>query len=119
MSAFTQSQDTIPLPSIAHPSAFTVASSLPSNGQSSSNSSDPEDTDPDSRVVLAPRPRNSIRKISGTNIVPRDHPDIEMKEENYPPDDARAMSPRRSSVEIEKIGAEARKALQRYTFPLP
>jgi hypothetical protein len=45
-------------------------------------------------------------------IVPRDHPEIEIQEEEFPPDDARTMSPRRSSVDIERLGQEARQTLK-------
>lgn len=119
MTASTQSRDTTPLPSITHSSAFTTPSYPPSHGPSSTNSSDPENVDIDSSAIVAPRPRISSRKISGTNIVPRDHPDIEIKEESFPPHDARAMSPRRTSAEMEKIGAETRKTLERYILLSP
>jgi short coiled-coil protein len=40
--------------------------------------------------------------------VPRDHPEIEIQEEEFPPDDVRTMNPRRNSVDIERLGQEAR-----------
>ncbi|KAF1955338.1 hypothetical protein CC80DRAFT_386338, partial [Byssothecium circinans] len=57
------------------------------------------------------RPRLGSRKSSGTIIIPRDSPQVELKEEEYDDGDARTMSPRRSSEEIEKMGKEAREAL--------
>jgi hypothetical protein len=57
------------------------------------------------------RPRLGSRKSSGTIIIPRDSPHVELKEEAYDEGDARTMSPRRSSEEIEKMGHEAREAL--------
>lgn len=57
------------------------------------------------------RPRLGSRKSSGTIIIPRDSPQVELKEEEYDDGDARTMSPRRSSEEIEKMGQEARQAL--------
>jgi hypothetical protein len=57
------------------------------------------------------RPRLGSRKSSGTIIIPRDSPNIELKEEEYDDGDARTMSPRRSSEEIEKMGQDARQAL--------
>ncbi|OAK97606.1 hypothetical protein IQ06DRAFT_35061 [Phaeosphaeriaceae sp. SRC1lsM3a] len=60
---------------------------------------------------LQPRPRLGSRKSSGTIIIPRDSPNIELKEEEYDDGDARTMSPRRSSEEIEKMGQDARQAL--------
>jgi hypothetical protein len=61
--------------------------------------------------TLQPRPRLGSRKSSGTIIIPRDSPNIELKEEEYDDGDARTMSPRRSSEEIEKMGQDARQAL--------
>jgi hypothetical protein len=57
------------------------------------------------------RPRLGSRKSSGTIIIPRDSPHVELKEEEYDDGDARTMSPRRSSEEIEKMGQDARQAL--------
>lgn len=57
------------------------------------------------------RPRLGSRKSSGTIIIPRDSPHVELKEEEYDDGDARTMSPRRSSEEIERMGQEARQAL--------
>lgn len=57
------------------------------------------------------RPRLGSRRSSGTIIIPRDSPQVEMKEEDYDEDDARTMSPRRSSEEIERMGQGARQAL--------
>ncbi len=56
------------------------------------------------------------RKSSGTIIVPREHPRVELKEgdEVFDKDDARAMSPRRSSQDLEKMGQEAREQLNKY-----
>jgi hypothetical protein len=44
-------------------------------------------------------------------IVPRDSSAIE--EVDIPPDDVRAMSPRRTSEDIQTLGMEAREELQR------
>lgn len=68
---------------------------------------------PNSDPTLQARPRLGSRKSSGTIIIPRDSPNIEMKEEEeeYDDGDARTMSPRRSSEEIEKMGHDARQAL--------
>lgn len=61
--------------------------------------------------TLQPRPRLGSRKSSGTIIIPRDSPNVELKEEEYDDGDARTMSPRRSSEEIHKMGEDARQAL--------
>lgn len=58
------------------------------------------------------RPTLGSRKSSGSLIIPRDSPVVEQKEEHYDAGDARAMSPRRSSMEINEINTEARAALQ-------
>ena len=51
-------------------------------------------------------------------LVPSDSPDVELKEEeNYPPGDARAMSPRRSPEETNKMFDKSRAALTKYVYP--
>jgi hypothetical protein len=56
------------------------------------------------------------RKSSGTIIVPREHPKVELGEddEEFDEDDARAMSPRRSSQDLEKMSQDARAQLDEY-----
>jgi hypothetical protein len=49
-------------------------------------------------------------------IVPRDSSAIE--EVDIPPDDVRAMSPRRTSEDIQTLGMEAREELQRHAKAL-
>ncbi|PGH00751.1 hypothetical protein GX51_05632 [Blastomyces parvus] len=78
----------------------------------SSSSSSISDTEHD-RKSRADRPRLASRKPSASILVPRDHPEIEIEEEEFPPDDARAMSPRRNSADVEKLSREAREALQK------
>ncbi|KAL8970459.1 MAG: hypothetical protein Q9183_001518 [Haloplaca sp. 2 TL-2023] len=53
------------------------------------------------------RPKMTSRKSSDTMIIPRDAPTVAPKKE-FPPDDARAMSPRRSIEETDKIGGDAK-----------
>ncbi|RKF65971.1 putative bzip transcription factor [Erysiphe neolycopersici] len=62
------------------------------------------------------RPQLATRKSSGTIIVPREHPHVELREgeEEFDEDDARAMSPRRNSRDIEKMSEEAREQLQQH-----
>lgn len=64
----------------------------------------------------ATRPKLGSRKSSGTMIIPRDSPRVEMApgEEEYEPDDVRSMSPRRTSEVIEKLGEDARRNLIEY-----
>ena len=59
------------------------------------------------------RPNLPSRKSSGTIIVPRDSLDVGPIETKIDPNDVRAMSPRRSSEDLENIGKEAREELRR------
>jgi hypothetical protein len=64
------------------------------------------------RELVTPRPRLGTRKSSGTIIVPRDAKvELSRDEEVFDEDDARAMSPRRNSEDLEKMGQEARAQL--------
>ncbi|KAM3070851.1 hypothetical protein ACMFMG_009769 [Clarireedia jacksonii] len=62
------------------------------------------------------RPKLGTRKSSGTIIVPREHPRVELKEgdEVFDEDDARAMSPRRNSEDLEKMSQDARAQLNEH-----
>lgn len=44
-------------------------------------------------------------------VVPRESVHIELDDEEYDENDARTMSPRRTSEEIEQMGTEARQAM--------
>jgi hypothetical protein len=59
------------------------------------------------------RPGMPGRMSSGTLIVPRDVAEVEV-EEDYGPEDARTMSPRRTSEELDRLGESAREALLQY-----
>lgn len=75
------------------------------------------DGDAQTPQILAPvpvRPRLPSRKSSGTIIVPRDSVDaVEPTETWLDPRDVRAMSPRRTSEDLEALGREARDELRR------
>lgn len=60
-----------------------------------------------------------MRRLVLSIIVLRDHPEIEIQEEEFLPDDARAMSPRRNSADVERLAQEARQALKEYATPQP
>lgn len=60
------------------------------------------------------RPKLGQRHSSSTIIVPRDAPNIELTDEEYGPGDARTMSPRRTSEEVDRLGENARQALLLY-----
>lgn len=66
--------------------------------------------------IHAPKPvRPSLpnRQSSGTMVVPRDSLAVGPIDLNLAPDDVRAMSPRRTSEDIQALGKEAREELQR------
>ncbi|KAI0842962.1 hypothetical protein F5Y06DRAFT_77876 [Hypoxylon sp. FL0890] len=64
------------------------------------------------------RPRLPNRKSSGTLIVPRDSSQVGPVEPELEPDDVRAMSPRRTSEDIEVMGREAREELHKHARAL-
>jgi len=56
------------------------------------------------------RPKLGSRKSSGTMIVSRDAPTT-VVDSDFEDDDVRAMSPRRNSEEVDKLGEDARRDL--------
>ncbi|KAK4989420.1 hypothetical protein LTR66_007070 [Elasticomyces elasticus] len=96
-----------PIPSITNPGSPPLPS--PTSSQDSSGSS------PRNSRILS-RPKLGSRKSSGTMIVSRDccahntgaDAALGPGEEVYDEDDVRAMSPRRSSADIERLGEGAR-----------
>jgi hypothetical protein len=104
---------TEPFPSAVTPDTTTDRrASYPDDMSSASSNGSISDADqPKADPNKLARPRLGSRKSSGTIIIPRDSPQVELKEEEYDDGDARTMSPRRSSEEIEKMGQEARQAL--------
>ena len=105
------------LPTVNEPIA---AVDMPSS-TSSSSSSVHEDAHPRTPQDPLKRPKMTSRKSSGTIIVPREHPKVELGEddEEFDEDDARAMSPRRSSQDLEKMSQEARAQLNEYVSLTP
>lgn len=82
-----------------------------SNHSSQSAISDSETT------IHAPvpvRPRLPSRKSSGPLVVPRDSLAVGPVDAQYGPDDVRAMSPRRTSEDIDRMGQQARDEMKRY-----
>jgi hypothetical protein len=75
---------------------------------------------PEPASLEVPSPKVSTPESSGTIIVPRDHPRVELKEGDdvFVADDARAMSSRRRSQDLEKMGQEARAQLNEHV-PVP
>lgn len=64
------------------------------------------------------RPKLPHRMSSSTIIVPRDTPNIQLTDEEYGPGDARTMSPRRTSEEVDRLEESARHALLQYFIPM-
>ncbi|KAL9132226.1 MAG: hypothetical protein Q9217_000030 [Psora testacea] len=63
------------------------------------------------------RPTLNSRQPSASMIVPADHPEIEAKTpREYPPGDARAMSPRQSNEILQVMCGESRSKLQSSTI---
>ncbi|KAL8942033.1 MAG: hypothetical protein Q9216_001886 [Gyalolechia sp. 2 TL-2023] len=98
------------VPTVTKTDHPTVSPPTPPVSQSTSNTS--TDTDEDSKRTRLTRPRLTQRKSSGTMIIPRDAP-VEAPPQEFPPDDARAMSPRRSSEETEKMLVSARLSIEK------
>jgi len=117
----SQDDPTPPFPSVsAHASSPRPDSSYPDDMSSTSSAgsvSDPDLPKDDSVKLQIQRPRLGSRKSSGTIIIPRDTEEVELQDEEYDDGDARTMSPRRSSEEIEKMGQEARQSLIDPIFP--
>lgn len=60
------------------------------------------------------RPRLGDRQRSNTIIVPKGRDVVQTEKPSYPPDDARAMSPRRNSEDIERLERGVRESLKEY-----
>ncbi|KAI2633750.1 hypothetical protein GGS26DRAFT_61246 [Hypomontagnella submonticulosa] len=88
----------------------------PPERSDSSSSSSVENHEIHSPIPIRPRLPN--RKSSGTLIVPRDSSQVGPLEPELEPDDVRAMSPRRTSEDIENMGREAREELHRHARAL-
>ncbi|KAI4205881.1 MAG: hypothetical protein LQ350_000066 [Teloschistes chrysophthalmus] len=100
-----QSSSTIP--TILKTEHGTTSLPTPPFSRSTSNTS----SDVDEGGDKLQRPKLVQRKSSGSIIIPRTAPTIGPKVV-YPPDDARAMSPRRSVEENEEIVKTARQSLE-------
>ncbi|KAK7421185.1 hypothetical protein QQX98_002314 [Neonectria punicea] len=91
----------------------------------SSTSTSPSDHNepiiPNEPVIHQPiptRPRLPTRKSSGPLAVPRDSSAVGPVDAHFGPDDVRAMSPRRTSEDLDKIGKQAREEMQRHAKAL-
>jgi hypothetical protein len=64
------------------------------------------------------RPRLPSRKSSGPLVVPRDSSAVGPVESEFGPDDVRAMSPRRTSEDIDRMGKAAREEMRSHARAL-
>ncbi|EEH18730.1 hypothetical protein PABG_01049 [Paracoccidioides brasiliensis Pb03] len=106
-----QRSDPVP----AMPSHNANGKGVPVSSPSSSSTASDTEHNQNSK---ANRPRLAKRRPSASILVPRDHPEIEIEEEEFSSDDARAMSPRRNSADVERLGREAREFLEKQAFIL-
>lgn len=60
------------------------------------------------------RPRLGDRQRSNSIIIPKGRDVVQREKPQYPPDDARAMSPRRNSEDIERLERGVRESLKEY-----
>ncbi|KOS20907.1 hypothetical protein ESCO_004534 [Escovopsis weberi] len=91
----------------------------PIEGSDSSDSTPPDDqTETIIHQPVPTRPRILSRKSSGPLVVPRDSTAVGPVDSQFGPDDVRAMSPRRTSEDVEKLGQEAREDLRRHAQAL-
>ncbi|KAI9771148.1 MAG: hypothetical protein M1840_002499 [Geoglossum simile] len=96
-----------PTPSLADPVSIesrNVSKSQPSSSASSINGDHPA---PGQR-----RPKLGLHRHSASIVVDRDSSQLELTDEVYDEDDARTMSPRRNSQDVQKMGEQARRALE-------
>ncbi|KAI1420390.1 hypothetical protein F5Y12DRAFT_719615 [Xylaria sp. FL1777] len=99
----------------------TVESVQPTKPTLSERSDSSSSSSLDHQEMHAPiptRPRLLARKSSGTLIVSRDSGEVGPVEHEYEADDVRAMSPRRTSEDLENLGREAREELHRHATAL-
>ncbi|KAM7183560.1 bZIP transcription factor [Rhypophila sp. PSN 637] len=87
-------------------------------GMTRSDSSGASSVDQHIHAPIPIRPGLPSRRSSGTMIVPRDSYEVGPVELELGPNDVRAMSPRRTSQDIEALGKEARAELQRHAKAL-
>ncbi|EON67222.1 hypothetical protein W97_06475 [Coniosporium apollinis CBS 100218] len=105
------------IPVVAEPAVIpptpTLGAQLDDTSPPSSSSSSISSDDGVKRSNRLSRPPMGSRMSSGTIIIASTSAVVEMREgdEDYDENDARTMSPRRSSEEIERMGQDARQAM--------
>merc|ERR1712000_117017 len=97
----------------------TYPANMSDNESPSAVSTTPSDNnEPTIHQPIPTRPRLPSRQSSGPLVVPRDSSAVGPVESHYGPDDVRAMSPRRTSEDIDKMGKEAREELRKHAQAL-
>ncbi|KAK5945526.1 hypothetical protein PMZ80_002731 [Knufia obscura] len=91
-------------------SPLSSASSSASNSESELNR--PSTATSSLRKSRMDRPRMAERQRSSSIIIPKGRDTFQREKPEYPPDDARAMSPRRNSEDLERLELGVRKSLQ-------
>ena len=116
-----------PIPSTLHQRSTGYTQDLPgyiaeespplSSASSISSSSETETNHKSTRKSRLERPRMAERQRSSSIIIPKTVDTYQSERPDYPPDDAIAMSPRRSSEDLERLELGIRKSLQEYFVP--
>ncbi|KAF5133548.1 uncharacterized protein G6M90_00g006570 [Metarhizium brunneum] len=83
-----------------------------------SENNEPDTSQPVIHQPVPTRPRMPSRKSSGPLVVPRDSSEVGPVDPQFGPDDVRAMSPRRTSEDIDRLGKEAREEMRRHAKAL-
>ncbi|RSL38087.1 hypothetical protein CEP53_015188 [Fusarium sp. AF-6] len=85
---------------------------------SSASTSPSDSNEPVIHQPIPVRPGLPTRKSSGPLVVPRDSSAVGPLEPDFGPDDVRAMSPRRTSEDLDRMGKEARDEMKRHAKAL-
>lgn len=104
----------IPRPVTDQMPTYTTEPDRISNAGSSRSGSTSEAEGTSRNGLKAQRPKLHTRKSSGTIIIPRDAKQIEVHDEEYDEGDARTMSPRRSSEEVDRLEQGLRENMIEY-----
>lgn len=89
-------------------------SSASSSSSESEQQTQRQHSRPSSRRSRMDRPRMGERQRSSSIIIPKGRDTLQKEKPEYPPDDARAMSPRRNSADLERLEHDVRQSLKEY-----
>jgi hypothetical protein len=113
MSDIHDSRSTSPAGGPHHPGSLQRSDSSASSAVTSSDGNETTIHQP-----IPTRPRLPSRKSSGPLVVPRDSSAVGPVESEFGPDDVRAMSPRRTSEDIDRMGKAAREEMRSHARAL-